>query len=465
MLRFKHIIAGLFSLMKLLHAGDSLIVEIDSNKYDVAQRIQESVKWWEESAVTEGRLQASLHLQSIRRNDISGSIHLVWSNSYSETVSIDSVVFAGTDQLSNGILGKIGSPFVERPASATTLAEVHSRLTNYSFLELTDTPSYWRYGDKKIALVVPVRSRFNNSFSGIVGYRPDGDGKGRLTGDLSIRLGNLFGSATTTELNWNRKDERSQDLALKEVIPFLGSIDFGAQFGFSQSLQDGLFLRRQADVAVTSVRSRFGNLSAGISKAVTTATDLGVESGIEGYSIRAITLRQKLDRRNHSYLSTSGFLLDSRLDIGDLRSEDNKSKLLAVVSAKGEWIKPLIGSWSGSLTTSVGRSAIIGGGLAPEGEQFRYGGAATLRGYREKMFRSDWMVIQQFELRYQQGNTVWLYSFLDGAQHSFPGRPLAVGIGLRQTTVLGLLTVEYAVNKESRPSEGKIHIRISGEIK
>ena len=117
------------------------------------------------------------------------------------------------------------------------------------------------------------------------------------------------------------------------------------------------------------------------------------------------------------------------------------------------------------MTTSVGRSAIVGGGLVPEGEKFRYGGAATLRGYQEKIFRSDWMVIQQFELRYQLGNTVRLYSFLDGAQHSFPKRPLAVGIGLRQTTALGLLTVEYAVNKDSRPSEGKIHIRISGEIK
>ena len=465
MLRSKHIIAGLLSMIRLLHAGDSLTVEIESEIYDVSQQIQESVKWWEESAVSDGRLQATLHLQSIKRNDISGSIHLVWSNSYSETVSIDSVVLVGTDQLSNRIIGRIGSPFVERPASATTLAEVHTRLTNYPFLELSDIPSYGRYGDESIALVIPVRSRFNNSFSGIVGYRPDGDRKGRFTGDLSIRLGNLFGSATTTELNWNSKDERSQDLVFKEVIPFLGPFDSGAQFGFSQSLQDGLFLRRQADVALTSVFSRFGTLSAGISKAATTATDLGVESGIEGYSTRAITLRQELDRRNHSYLSTSGFSLDSRMDIGDLRSEDNKSRLLAMVSAKGELVKPLTGPWSGSLTTSVGRSAIVGGGLVPEGEKFRYGGAATLRGYQEKIFRSDWMVIQQFELRYQLGNTVRLYSFLDGAQHSFPERPLAVGIGLRQTTVLGLLTVEYAVNKESRPSEGKIHIRISGEIK
>ncbi len=120
MLRSKHIIAGLLLMIRLLHAGDSLTVEIDSDIYDVSHQIQESVKWWEESAVSDGRLQATLHLQSIKRNDISGSIHLVWSNSYSETVSIDSVVLVGTDQLSNRIIGRIGSPFVERPASANT---------------------------------------------------------------------------------------------------------------------------------------------------------------------------------------------------------------------------------------------------------------------------------------------------------------------------------------------------------
>ena len=76
-------------------------------------------------------------------------------------------------------------------------------------------------------------------------------------------------------------------------------------------------------MALTSVFSRFGTLSAGISRTATTTTDLGVESGIEGYSTRSITLRQELDRRNHSYLSNSGFSLDSRMDIGDLRSEDN----------------------------------------------------------------------------------------------------------------------------------------------
>ena len=44
MLRSKHIIAGLLSMIRLLHAGDSLTVEIDSEIYDVSHQIQESVK-------------------------------------------------------------------------------------------------------------------------------------------------------------------------------------------------------------------------------------------------------------------------------------------------------------------------------------------------------------------------------------------------------------------------------------
>jgi hypothetical protein len=61
-LRSKHIIAGLLLMIGLLHAGDSLTLKIDSEIYDVSQQIQESVKWWEESAVSGGRLQATLHL-------------------------------------------------------------------------------------------------------------------------------------------------------------------------------------------------------------------------------------------------------------------------------------------------------------------------------------------------------------------------------------------------------------------
>ena len=107
---------------------------------------------------------------------------------------------------------------------------------------------------------------------------------------------------------------------------------------------------------------------------------------------------------------------------------------------------------------------IASGSSIPVAEKFRFGGATSLRGYREDAFVSEWMSIQQFELRYELGQNTRLYTFMDAAISDNTGIPFAIGLGINQPTSLGMFSIDYAVSRDEKPSRGKIHFRIAGKV-
>lgn len=447
-----------------LNAADSLMVRLQDRGSDNSDIIRQGIEQWRHRAIADGRLLATLHLKSIVRSDSEEGVAIVWDNSEGEPVLTDSAVLRGADDLSPRISAKLASPFVHLPATPLTASRAESLLNQVPFIAVADRPHYRRYGSDKIALVLPVESSFRNSFSGILGYRPGPEGNGRLTGDLSVVLGNLFNSAGTTRIMWKRKDGESQDMTLEETVPFLGDMNFGASAGVHQSLQDGLFLKRRVDLSVKSVPSIIGAISAGLSRTVTVPTDRGEARGIRSYNSRRLAFSHGRDTRDHPLFPARGFAVETRFESGKINSGESETGVLTHLSIRSEWIRPMSGLFSMALASQMGWVSVRGGSV-PKGEKFRYGGAGTLRGYDEQLFRSDWMVIQQMEVRYQMDRSFRLFGFMDGALSPAPTPPFSGGIGLQQITALGMLTVEYAVNRDSRPSEGKIHLRFSGEIR
>jgi hypothetical protein len=102
----------------------------------------------------------------------------------------------------------------------------------------------------------------------------------------------------------------------------------------------------------------------------------------------------------------------------------------------------------------------------PESELYEFGGALTLRGYREGQFRGDQVVFGGLEYRYGNPRSARVYAFLDaGAYARRLSRELQVddamigyGVGLRAAVATGSLDLAFGMGDDDRSFGGvKLH--------
>lgn len=110
----------------------------------------------------------------------------------------------------------------------------------------------------------------------------------------------------------------------------------------------------------------------------------------------------------------------------------------------------------------------LSGGLAegnvPNSEEFSVGGSNSLRGYEEDKFEGNQMVMTSAEYRFPLGNKVQGVGFVDAGQASDSLKldeiKASVGVGLRLTTPIGPLRLDYGVGEEG----GRFHFAIGSSF-
>ena len=117
-----------------------------------------------------------------------------------------------------------------------------------------------------------------------------------------------------------------------------------------------------------------------------------------------------------------------------------------------------------------------------EGDLFRFGGAATLRGYDEERFRARTAARALAEYRYALDAGSYAFAFADAGyvdqpdlrtpddaandatrQTLAPERGLfpGYGVGLQLSTAVGLVTATYAASPESGLAQGRVHVGLA----
>jgi outer membrane protein assembly factor BamA len=104
---------------------------------------------------------------------------------------------------------------------------------------------------------------------------------------------------------------------------------------------------------------------------------------------------------------------------------------------------------------------------------FRFGGAESLRGFREDQFRGSSVVWGELEGRYmlQQNSYLFLfgaYGFYERPQLineesddlAFKDRLTSLGFGLAFQSTLGIIKFSYAVSPNENLANGNIHVGI-----
>lgn len=169
-------------LSDTVSASDSLVIWQQLNS---SQAVRHFIQQMQKKHEASGRLSSELTLTDLRwSEDSETAIEASWRVSSEKPASVDSVVVVGLDIGASEKLARTLQFVKSSPPSHETLLKAHRFLNGISFVHLERTPFFAGYATEQIALVVPLREEFHNSFLGTLGSQTRNDGTRRLIGEF-----------------------------------------------------------------------------------------------------------------------------------------------------------------------------------------------------------------------------------------------------------------------------------------
>ncbi len=360
------------------------------------------------------------------------------------------------------------------------------RIEGKELFETTGLPALRIAADTTAVVRIPIEEGPPGAFDLALGYLPPSEEgrRGSITGSGRLALRNPFGRGLTTSLRLNRLPDQVASIDISASWPFAFGLPLGLEAGFSGLEEDSTYGKRawrgqlRYDLAP--------NLSAfaGFSRERTAPGQAGVRIGPAGRQVapsaqaRFFGLGVRFSHLDYFSNPTQGFYVEMNLESG--RKERTESQVVGAdtlrsrtlleqqrLYATGRWFIPI---FSRSVLATGLDARVL---LSPEYDRsdlFRFGGAASLRGYDEDRFLGRIVGRALFEYRILIDAVSYAYAFFDAGYVDRPATPDAqvatsirpgYGLGVRFRTAAGLVNMSAALNPESGPGDARIHAGIS----
>ena len=283
---------------------------------------------------------------------------------------------------------------------------------------------YLTTGSDTVGIHWPVVPRRRANRLGVVlGFSQGRTGEpGRLSGQVNLFLPNLAGTGRRLQAAWSDDGQERTHFGFGYLEPLAFGTPLDAEIGVDHEVMTGLYTRFRVDS-----RWRLPVVAA-----------WGIEVGL-GWD-RSTFVAGELERttrwrargaflRRRSDLTRSGwaglFAIETARRQATARS-DSSTTLPSVGRAERQRLLEfdLSGEmWLGSVWSLAGRGTfreVRGEGMeVPLSEQYRFGGARTVRGYREDEFRGEQVLYGSVELRIGRAGGSRLYTFWDMGYFEF----------------------------------------------
>lgn len=283
-------------------------------------------------------------------------------------------------------------------------------------------------------------------------------GKRELTGMVNIRFLNLWGTDRQIALNWRKTATDLSTLRLSYHESGYGFLPLQGDFLISREAQDSTWIKNQTemDVYFSSLQHKVG-LGFGAQSVFAGHSQVELPKSSE-FSASAFWAFQNT---RGTWAPVSGYQLEGKYSLHKAKqglyhkNQASAGKYTALGSGFVHYIK------GGYLSTSIKEPK--------EFDLWGLGGYNSLRGYRENEFLAESLALVQNEIRYLAGEDTILYLLADYAMILKPNNHkkydfAGFGVGLKQSTRLGMLSIEYALGIRdkslSNVNLGMIHLGI-----
>lgn len=321
-----------------------------------------------------------------------------------------------------------------------------------------------------------------NFFDGLIGYVPQADGSGQLAGYGDILLRNALADGNHLAIRYEQLQPLVSKLDINAGQQLIGGIPLRGEAGLSFVQQDTTYLVRnitaEAGYRIFTGFEFIGTLRAERSSVSRTmqAEPAALDSRARFYGL-GFRYRQ-LDRIT---VPTRGYDARVMLEQGRRFLNDERLEERADRSYRQTILKSSIRGYypiSNRFVLAARADAYLLD--SPEyiiTDLYRFGGANTIRGYREDQFRASSVLWGDLEPRFLLDRNSYLFIF--GAYGLFE-RPQLItestgqfsqntdlksfGFGLAFQSPIGLIKFSYAVSPDDNLSDGKVHVGISTGI-
>ncbi len=369
------------------------------------------------------------------------------------------------------------------PFRHSDLNRAVERLRSRDLYSRVDTPRlYLTTGRDTIGVFFPVREKPKvNRFQVVLGLsRGDTDEPGRLSGEVTMDLPNLAGTGRALGVGWRDDGNRKGWFGLSYREPLAFGTPLDMEFILDNEVRRETYTRlslnnRWSIPVVAMWGVEFG---LGWDRTTYPTGDLARTSRFRG---RGAVRHYRGDRRRSGWSGrfaletayrSSTFRLDEEAGTTAEVGRDVKQQILSG-DLDGEW-------WLGATVSLFGRGGyrqITGGDEeVPLSEQFGFGGAATLRGYREDEFHGARAAWTALEVRLGRAGGSRLYTFYDLGYFEFSaldplpedpenrslkkGWPRGYGLGILARTPGGDISLAVGFPGTVDFEQAKLHVTL-----
>ncbi|MFI5253516.1 MAG: outer membrane protein assembly factor [Bacteroidota bacterium] len=363
------------------------------------------------------------------------------------------------------------------------LVNIRKRLNRLNIFSRVEDPELYVTGDGVGGLQLRVREGNTNTFDGVLGYIPGsgvpGD-NGSFSGLVNVSMRNLFGTARKFSVLWQKDDRYSQELAFKYLEPWVFDYPVDIGTSFDQRQQDTTYIRRSIELTgdlrlsdVFTVGGVFTNETV-----IPSATLTGAP--LSGSSTTTTGVQLFFDSRDDIVSPATGVYYKNDYRIGSKKITSGAaylaggqlSNVVQKIALDVEfYFEPVLHQVIAM--TLHGRQ--LTSGNIELADLYRFGGATTLRGYRENQFLGSRIAWTNTEYRFITSYRTYFFGFFDTGYYFLPADTLTgastsqhfkygYGIGTRFETSLGNVGVSFALGEGDTFSQGKIHVGLINEF-
>jgi len=453
------------------------IFGVSKRKYfienEIEKRIEKIIEWYEENGYPFCRI--NLQNKTITDLNKTEKIHLNINIDEGSLVKLDTVAVEGNEYTKKKLILRESGLKDVTYFDQRVLNDVSRRLNRLEFIALDGKPELVSFGTKstKNGILLKVIEKSSNYFSGILGYVPQGknSSKRQINGFVDVVLGNLFGTGRSIAVKWENRGGFSQDFNLKYSEPYLLNLPVNTSTAFNQSVEDSVYLKR--DFNAEFKMSLFNNISGYLSFGL--ENTMSDEFGRAEYNINdSRKLYSKMgfdyDSRDNIYNPRKGIYYSTFYSVGKRKDTKSESELMEHLDKKMsiDFRLSVPTMKNSSIYSRIyGAQVSSSRGDIPYSQLYMLGGANSLRGYKERQFRGSSVCLLNLEYRYLLGEKSRIFLFYDGGYIKKPDSKFyksGFGWGLRISSKVGLIGIDYGIGEGDSFANGKIHFGVQSNF-
>jgi outer membrane protein insertion porin family len=353
-------------------------------------------------------------------------------------------------------------------------------LVKQEFVEAADEPQLVLANDSLYYLYLPFKLAPATALDGIVGYVPppanQPQQRGYFTGMFRVELRNLFGTGRLLNIAWKKPDRFSEEFHLRYREPFILGLPFHAGAELHRIIRDTTYI--EWEYALNGEIPLHENVTAIFRVFTRDVYPDSLASAVQRLP-RTHALRSELgfrfDNRDEPFNPTRGMVLRLSVDYGQQQNlgptyllvEDSLARKTDVTRMRAR-LSLYRKIWKRQVLAWNVQAGFVGNTGQPVRmpDMFWFGGASSVRGYRENQFVGERVVWSNLEYWFLLGPRSRFFLFWDWASYArkYPeevhGEPMGFGLGIRIPGPLGIMQVDYGLARGSSFRDGMIHFRI-----